>query len=174
MKHLAILLLSLTLYVSFVSASTSLKQLIQKVKKSSGDERRVAMNALKVKLRSMNLETRRHVMNDLKKSFSGNQQHNRHGVAKARVGQGNMNLGSTGNIPARNAMGANTLPSPSHSVPTTVPKLPHKPTIPSRPQHAPQIPQAPQVQPPHPQVPSPPKHIPNMPSPNFGQPRGHR
>ncbi len=48
------------------------KALIEKVKSAPASQRRVEMNALKMKLRSMNRESRRAVMMDLKKSFSKN------------------------------------------------------------------------------------------------------
>jgi hypothetical protein len=51
------------------TSNQSIDRLIQKVKKSSGDDRRKAMNALKLKLRSVNQATRAHTMSQLKKAF---------------------------------------------------------------------------------------------------------
>jgi len=51
--------------------SVSVETLIAEVKQSSGDERRKAMNRLKLKLRSVNAETRRQAMLQLQRSFSG-------------------------------------------------------------------------------------------------------
>jgi len=74
MKLLIILFLSLIVYISSAAAengsdTVSVKQLIEQVKKSTGDDRRIAMNALKIKLRSMNQETRSRAMKELQKSF---------------------------------------------------------------------------------------------------------
>ena len=195
MKQLAILFLSLILYISIASAkqktnNVSLKQLIQKVKNSTGDDRRMAMNTLKVKLRSMNQETRQHVMRDLQKSFAGKQnQHSRQralqtGTSRKRT----MHTGNTGSLqpPSSGGMHANPSQTPAHSSPVTVP---HQPSIPSTPQmpyqpgpslpHAPHqpgpsIPQIPHSQPPSPQMPSHQMPSPGMPSPHFGQPGGHK
>jgi len=49
----------------------SLSQLLQKVKQSKGDERRKAMNALKLKLRTVNAATRAKTMQQLRHAFSG-------------------------------------------------------------------------------------------------------
>jgi len=48
----------------------SVEALIQKIKQSSADERRVAMNRLKIRLRSMNREARQKVMLELQKTFA--------------------------------------------------------------------------------------------------------
>jgi len=183
MKQLAILFLSLILYISMASAKNktndaSLKHLIQKVKKSTGDDRRVAMNALKVKLRSMNQETRQHVMRDLQKSFAGKQnQHSRQralqtGTSRKRT----MHTGNTGSLqpPSSGGMHANPSQTPAHSSPTTVPHQPahSSPQTPHQP--GPSIPQIPHSQPPSPQMPSHQMPSPGMPSPHFGQPGGHK
>ena len=81
MKQLLSLVLSSFLTVSFLNAEKKIpdelivQKLVENVKKSKNDERRKAMNALKIKLRSMNQETRRHVMADLQKNFVRNSQY---------------------------------------------------------------------------------------------------
>ncbi len=50
--------------------TNSVKELIEKVKRSSGDERRKAMNALKLKLRTVSQESRTEAMRELRKSFA--------------------------------------------------------------------------------------------------------
>ncbi len=154
MKQLAILFLSLILYISIADAkqkknNTAIKHLIQKVKSSTGDDRRVAMNALKVKLRSMNQETRQHVMRDLQKSFSNTQ----NGMQRSMQNSSRrttMHQGNSGSMHSSGAMHTSPFQTPAHSSPTSAPQMP-----------APQIPS--------PQMPSP-----GMPSPHFGQPGGHR
>jgi len=180
MKQLAILFLSLIIYISIADAkqkknNTSVKHLIQKVKNSTGDDRRVAMNALKVKLRSMNQETRQHVMRDLQKSFTNTQHSMQRGMqnsgSRTTMNQGNAkgihSSGSSG------GMHANPSRTPAHASPTSAP---HQP--------APSAPQVPHGQPPSPHVPAPQMPTPQMPipkmpspgttSPHFGQPGGHR
>ena len=49
----------------------SVSQLLQKVKESTGDERRKAMNALKLKLRTVNAATRAKTMQQLHHTFNG-------------------------------------------------------------------------------------------------------
>ena len=79
MKQLTIILISLLCTITQSQADEKksdeqiVKQLIQKVKQSQGDERRKAMNALKVQLRSMNQVTRQKVMVNLQKSFASKQ-----------------------------------------------------------------------------------------------------
>jgi len=172
MKLSVILFLSLILYISIANAkqktsNTSINQLIQKVKKSTGDDRRVAMNALKVRLRSMNQETRQHVMRDLQKSFSGTQHSMQRGV-QSTANQRTMHTGNTGSMQQSGGMHTSPSPTPGHASPTTVPHQPSSPQMPH--QTAPSGPQqAPHMQPSSPQMPSP-----GMPSPHFGQPGGHK
>jgi len=181
MKLSVILFLSLILYISIANAkqktsNTSINQLIQKVKKSTGDDRRVAMNALKIRLRSMNQETRQHVMRDLQKSFSGTQHSMQRGVQRT-ASQRSMHTGNTGSMQQSGGMQTSPSHTPGHASPTTVPhqpsspQMPHQPSSPQTPhQPAPSGPQqAPHMQPPSPQMPSP-----GMPSPHFGQPGGHK
>ena len=168
MRLSVILFLSLILYISIANAkqktnNVSIKQLIQKVKSSTGDDRRVAMNTLKVKLRSMNQETRQQVMHDLQKSFSGKQnQHSRQRALQTGTNQRSMN---TGNMQSPSSGGMHTNPSqtPMHSSPST---MPHQPT--------PSVPQVPHTQPSSPQMAPPKMPSPGMPSPHFGQPGGHK
>ena len=162
MRLSVVLFLSLILYISIANAkqqtnNVSIKQLIQKVKSSTGDNRRVAMNTLKVKLRSMNQETRQQVMHDLQKSFSGKQ--NQYSRQRA-IQTGTSQRGNTGSMqpPASGGMHINPSQTPVHSSPVTIP---HQP--------APSVPQIPHTQPSSPQMPSP-----GMPSPHFGQPGGHK
>ena len=178
MKLPVILFLSFMLYISIANAkqktsNTSIQQLIQKVKSSTGDDRRVAMNTLKVRLRSMNQETRQHVMRDLQKSFSGTQ----HGMQKAvqrNTRQETIHTGNTGSMQQSGEMHTNPSQTPGYSTPTTVPHQPSSPQVPY--QSAPSAPQqTPHIQPSSPQM-TPPQQgpAPSMPSPHFGQPGGHK
>ncbi len=114
MKQWFILVLSLSL--TFLNANNKisddkiLKQLIKRVKESKDDERRKAMNDLKVKLRSLNQNTRIKVMRSLQKSFTG-----RHQTEK---------MTNTQNIsPMRNIQRGS-----QQSVPLTIPRVPsHRP-----------------------------------------------
>ncbi len=55
--------------------NNSVKELIEKVKRSSGDERRKAMNALKLKLRTVSQESRIAALQELRKSFASSVPH---------------------------------------------------------------------------------------------------
>ncbi|HFQ61442.1 MAG TPA: hypothetical protein ENK39_03980 [Epsilonproteobacteria bacterium] len=74
------ILFSLILLASVLSAQEkvlpkdSIQTLVAKVKKAPPSQRRVLMNQLKVKLRSMNQETRKNVMMNLRQAF--NKHHN--------------------------------------------------------------------------------------------------
>jgi len=78
MKHFIIFISSFFLLIIQVDAkektdqTQSIKALIKQIKNSSSDDRRVAMNKLKIELRTMNKETRKKVMLDLQKSFTKN------------------------------------------------------------------------------------------------------
>ena len=165
MKLLVGLFLSLTLYMTVAIAkqqsdNVSVKQLIQKVKSSTGDDRRVAMNALKGKLRSMNQETRRQVMLDLQKSFSGKQHTMQRGMQQNGQAKETMYSGNSKGMHTsgeRHTSPSQT-PSPSHTSPSAVP---HQPT--------PSVPQTPRI---HPSSPQGPSH--NVPVPHFSQPGGHK
>lgn len=91
MKYFIILLSSFLLFIIQVNAKEKVDQiqsieiLIKEIKNSSSDDRRVAMNKLKMELRTMNAETRKKVMLDLQSSFTKNntekqKAHNRTGV----------------------------------------------------------------------------------------------
>ncbi len=182
MRLSVILFLSLILYISMANAKqktnhTSISQLIQTVKNSSGDNRRVAMNALKVRLRSMNQETRQGVMRDLQKSFANNQRSMQRSVQSSTTPQGTMRTGSTGNtggVPLSGGIQTGPSQTSGHASPTTVPQQP-PPSAPSAP-HIPQqsVPSVPQQQVPHTQPSTPQRPSPQMPSPHFGQPGGRR
>jgi hypothetical protein len=51
----------------------TIKALVEKVKTAEPSQRRLLMNELKIKLRSMHQETRTQVMLDLRRSFNGHQ-----------------------------------------------------------------------------------------------------
>lgn len=78
MKHFIIFTASFFLFIIQVDAkektdqTQSIKKLIKQIKNSSSDDRRVAMNKLKIELRTMNKETRKKVMLDLQNSFAKN------------------------------------------------------------------------------------------------------
>ncbi|WP_415408289.1 hypothetical protein ACLHDG_06985 [Sulfurovum sp. CS9] len=78
MKHFIIFIASFFLFIIQVDAkekadqTQSIKKLIKQIKNSSSDDRRVAMNKLKIELRTMNKETRKKVMLDLQNSFAKN------------------------------------------------------------------------------------------------------
>jgi hypothetical protein len=79
-KYLLILLTALFLCSSFVygkekTSTVTIQSLVKQVKKAAPSERRVLMNELKIKLRSMNQESRKQVMLELRRSFNIN--HNR-------------------------------------------------------------------------------------------------
>jgi hypothetical protein len=153
MKQLFILVLSLFLTVSVLNAKKKtsdgplLHKLVEEVKQSKGDERRKAMNALKVELRSMNQETRRQVMMNLQKNFS----------------HGNQGMHSTAGQHLQKHQGGNRTPGKagsSHISPASIPQQQHSP----------------HTQPPNmiPGSSSPGQHIPSQQHPNFGQAGGHR
>ena len=134
MKQLFILVLSLFLTVSLLNANKktsdeqTVKQLVQKVKQSKGDERRKAMNALKVQLRSMNQNTRQKVMMDLQKGFSGEQQGMQRGLQKHTNHEG-FTSGNAQNMPSSGRMQTHSSP---HSPLQSTPSIPHKsPQMPS-------------------------------------------
>jgi len=78
MKHFIIFISSFFLFIIQVDAkeksepTQSIQALIKQIKNSSSDDRRVAMNKLKIELRTMNKETRKKVMLDLQNSFAKN------------------------------------------------------------------------------------------------------
>ena len=78
MKYFIIFTASFFLLIIQVNAkektdqTQSIQALIKQIKNSSSDDRRVAMNKLKIELRTMNKETRKKVMLDLQSSFAKN------------------------------------------------------------------------------------------------------
>jgi len=159
MKQLTIIFLSCVLSISLLSAkeknshNPSVQHLINKVKNATGDQRRVAMNALKIQLRSMNQETRQRVMVDLQKSFNSNQ----HG---SHMNSQKQNRHRTMQNTQMQTMSNHTVESSSHTIPAVMPHQPGNTTptqqFPS--EHntpRPQIPrpQTPEIQPGHIQPP---------------------
>lgn len=78
MHKFIILILSFFLLIVQIDAkektdqTQSIQTLIKQIKNSSSNDRRVAMNKLKIELRKMNKETRKQIMLDLQKSFTAN------------------------------------------------------------------------------------------------------
>jgi len=62
------------------TTQSSISQLLEKVKESKGDERRKAMNTLKLKLRTVNAATRAKTMQELHRTFAGAHSQHRTGV----------------------------------------------------------------------------------------------
>lgn len=88
-----LILLSLLLFIELeakpkegINQTPIVKALIQKIQNSSSDERRIAMNKLKIELRKMNVSTRKNVMQNLKKTFAKSHNISRNGSFS---GQGN-------------------------------------------------------------------------------------
>ncbi len=94
MKHFIIFIASFFLFIIQVDAkekaeqTQSIKTLIKQIKNSSSDDRRVAMNKLKIKLRTMNKETRKKVMLDLQKSFATHNTGNQRAPNKSGITNG--------------------------------------------------------------------------------------
>ncbi len=61
-----------------ITKQNTIKTLIQEVKKAPPSQRRVLMNKLKIELRTMNKETRKQTMIELRNSF--NKQHTNHNI----------------------------------------------------------------------------------------------
>ena len=96
MKYLIIFIASFFLFIIQVDAkekadqTQSIKKLIKQIKNSSSTDRRVAMNKLKIELRTMNKETRKKVMMDLQTSFAKNstgrqRAYNRSGITNSSM-----------------------------------------------------------------------------------------
>jgi len=91
MKYFIIFISSFFLLIVHIHAkektdqTQSIKTLIKQIKNSSSDDRRVAMNKLKIKLRTMNKETRKKVMLDLQKSFATNNTGNQRAPNKSGI-----------------------------------------------------------------------------------------
>jgi hypothetical protein len=130
MKQLFILVLSLFLTVSFLNAKKKtpdkqlLQKLLQEVKQSKGDARRKAMNALKLKLRTVNAATRAKTMQELHHTFAG--AHGQHGSVKHGMQQiphqqmqQNMNQQHQMNTPHQSR--------PGQQMPNRQPGMPQRP-----------------------------------------------
>jgi uncharacterized membrane protein len=80
MKYLIFYILFLFLFVipsnakEKIGHTQSIDTLIKKIKSSASDDRRVAMNKLKIKLRTLNKEARQKIMIDLQNSFTKHHQ----------------------------------------------------------------------------------------------------
>ena len=75
MKYLYIISIFIILFsTQSYAEEQSIAQLIKEVKEAKNDARRQAMNRLKLKLRSVNEETRQQVMMQLRQSFASGQQ----------------------------------------------------------------------------------------------------
>ncbi len=78
MKYFIIFISSFFLLIVQINAkektdqTQAIEALIKQIKNSSSDDRRAAMNKLKIELRTMNTETRKNVMLDLQNSFAKN------------------------------------------------------------------------------------------------------
>ena len=131
MKHFIIFIASFFLFIIQVDAkektdqTQSIKKLIKQIKNSSSDDRRVAMNKLKIELRTMHKETRRKVLLDLQNSFAKNstgrqRAHKRHGVTKSsqRSMQGQQQ---------RAPMQQHRTPTPIRNTPAPTPMRPISP-----------------------------------------------
>jgi len=101
--------------VTVCAEEASLQQLIRNVKQSKGDARRKAMNALKLKLRSMNEASRKTVLRQLRQTFAS------HGQIRH----------DTPNRPLyRHVSPASSHPSPSHPLPSVRPTSRPRPSVP--------------------------------------------
>ena len=95
----------------------SVSQLLQKVKESKGDARRKAMNALKLKLRTVNAATRAKTMQQLRHTFNGaHMQQSTSSMPHAtqtphRQLQQKMNQQTMTNIPHQNKQGTQNPPA---------------------------------------------------------------
>ncbi len=130
MKHFIIFIASFFLFIIQVDAkektdqTQSIKKLIKQIKNSSSDDRRVAMNKLKIELRTMNKETRKKVMLDLQNSFAKNRtgrqiSHKRSGITNSS--QRSMQ-GQQQGVPMQQHT-----PTPMRNAPATTPMRPTSP-----------------------------------------------
>jgi len=139
MKHFIILISSFFLLIVQIDAkektdqTQSIKTLVKQIKNSSSDDRRVAMNKLKIKLRTMNKETRKKVMLDLQKSFAAHNTGKQRASNKSGItnsSQSSMQSQQQGgggvqyHTPIRNTPTATPMrgtPSPIRNTPTAAP-----------------------------------------------------
>lgn len=146
MKHFIIFIASFFLLIIQVDAkektkqTQSIKKLIKQIKNSSSTDRRVAMNKLKIELRTMNKETRKKVMLDLQNSFAKNNtgrqiSHKRSGITNSSQTsmQGQQQVGSMQQhtpTPIRNtpiSTPMRTTPAPIRNTPAPTPMRPTPP-----------------------------------------------
>ena len=132
MKHFIIFISSFFLLIVQINAkektdqTQSIEALIKQIKNSSSDDRRAAMNKLKIELRTMNTETRKNVMLDLQNSFAKNStgrqiSHKRSGITNSS--QRSMQ-GQQQGVPMQQHT-----PTPMRNAPATTPM---RPTLPPR------------------------------------------
>ena len=81
-----------------VTDKNAVKALIEKVKKVAPSQRRVLMNELKIKLRSMHQETRKQVMLDLRSSFNQHTSNNNAGIKSNMNHQSTMSMTESKNM----------------------------------------------------------------------------
>lgn len=158
MKHLIIFTASFFLFIIQVNAkektdqTQSIKTLIKQIKNSSSGDRRVAMNKLKIELRTMNKETRKKVMLDLQNSFAKNStgrqiSYNKPGVTSSS--QSSMQGQQQGAVP----MQQHNTPTPIRNTPAPTPMRTTPPPRHGQPAATP---------------------VRTTPPPRHGQPGGHR
>jgi len=121
-----ILLASLLHAQEKVLPKDSIQALVAKVKKAPPSQKRVLMNQLKVKLRSMNKETRKNVMMNLRQAF--NKRHNTMNIKQMQTmhKQGSTMMNSYKDMQEymnRDSIMPNTMPN----------TMPTRPTQPSQP-----------------------------------------
>jgi len=125
MKHFIIFISSLFLLIVHIHAkektdqTQSIKTLIKQIKNSSSDDRRVAMNKLKIELRTMNKETRKKVMLDLQKSFSKNSTGRQ--ISHSKSGSTNSSQRSIQGQQQRVPMQQHHAPTPIRNAPAATP-----------------------------------------------------
>jgi uncharacterized membrane protein len=125
MRHFIILISSFFLLVIQINAkektdqTQSIKTLIKQIKNSSSDDRRVAMNKLKIELRTMNKETRKKVMLDLQKSFSKNSTGRQ--ISYSKSGSTNSSQRSIQGQQQRAPMQQHHTPTPIRNAPAPTP-----------------------------------------------------
>ncbi len=133
MKQATIILISLLFTISLLQADKksdeqTVKQLVQKVKQSQGDERRKAMNALKVQLRSMNRAIHQKVMMDLQKSFAAKQHDGMQRGAQRHTTHKNLSSGGGHSISPARPPQISAPQTPPHTAPSISPNRPQMPS----------------------------------------------
>jgi len=131
MKHFIIFIASFFLFILQVDAkektdqTQSIKKLIKQIKNSSSDDRRVAMNKLKIELRTMNKETRKKVMLDLQNSFAKNNTGRQ--ISHKRSGRTNSSQRSMQGQQQSVPMQQHHTPTPMRNTPAPTPMRPTSP-----------------------------------------------